>query len=102
MKKLFFIALASIAFASCQKSTTNPTCSGTITISNNTKDPYSIMINNVPQGNVSGYSIQAFNKCDKGTYNMIFTQLSGYVFTPSIYTATIVLDCNDAKTVYFQ
>ena len=114
MKKLIISALALLAFASCEKENTSTTTTGgggnggggttpntgIISWVNNSKNPYRIELNNSNQGTVNGnyYWDQTLTAA---SYNYKITQVSGYVFSPTVLSGSITVYKNDKLVVTF-
>jgi hypothetical protein len=97
MRKLIFLLITfSAILSSCTKNENsgkacNRDNTATLTVSNSSSNPYRITIDGRTVGTLSGYSTQTFTE-KAGVWNMRATQVSGYLFTPTIVTDTKAIE----------
>jgi hypothetical protein len=103
MKNLFLALLISSALlSSCTKSANSgKACdrdnTAIIAVSNNSSNPYQFSIDGQTLGTLAGYSTETFTH-PSGTWNMKATQLSGYIFTPTVVTDVKTVDACEEWT----
>ena len=76
-----------------------PCYGGTLRISSYTSHPYSIEINNIPYGSISGFGVKNID-LSTGVYTAEATQSSGYIFWPDVYSYVFIL--SDCETKYWS
>ena len=96
MKNLIFILSFTLIFFSCEsKCEIDDTAE--ITIDNNTNDGLSIQFNGSAVGSVSGNKTESFTT-DAGPVYVVCTQTSGYLFYPTIWSESVILEaCEDIE-----
>lgn len=99
-KALTFIILLAI-FTACKKDDPQPD-TGTLKIVNQTSNTYSLRI----EGTTNLYNDIAGNTTQEhtltpGTWTVIATQKTGYIFTPSVYSHTTTIKQNQTSTFTF-
>lgn len=104
MKKyiLILIAFAGISvLSSCKKDDVKPDCEvnkyATVTISNNSSNPYKIYIGNVFKVELKGGSISRAIKVNEGNNIKFYAvQMSGYILYPTEKTSYFnIVSCSD-------
>jgi PKD repeat protein len=78
------------------------TSTGNLVFNNNSTNPYKVEVNGVVlYSSMAGGTSNTYNSAPIGSYTIKVTQLSGYVFTPTINTYNGVLTCGSSLTVTF-
>jgi hypothetical protein len=102
--KLYFwltLTLFSLTINSCTKEDTRPDCEinkyGTITVSNNSTNPYNIYVDDVFKTQLQGKSISTKIKVNSGNNRKFYAkQVSGFLLFPTeVTTYTNVVSCSD-------
>ena len=101
MKKLLSILTLSLVVFSCKKSDTSPNkCetnkTGTLTISNNSNDNYSIYVDDVYKISLSGGSIKEITLNEGNNRNLNAEQTDGYLLYPTTKSESLnIVRCSD-------
>ena len=83
------------------KVTTVLTSTGTISIINNSSNPYEIYVNGNDYVRLEGNHNIKLNNVKAGSYSIRVLQLSGYILSPTDKTYTVNVDCGSNPTVSF-
>ena len=73
---------------------------GTLQLTNNSSNPYSISIDGVSKGTMNGNSSKEF-KLDEGSHSVSATQQSGYIIYPTVFSGTINIQSGQKSVLSF-
>lgn len=101
LNKILSLLLVSIFLFACEKVETLPDCeknkTGTMTVSNNSTNPYDLYIDNVLTARLAGGTISSkFTVAEGNGRKFYVKQVSGFVLFPTEKTQTFnVVSCSD-------
>ena len=97
MKNVIMLLIITTGLFACKKSDCEINKTGTITVSNNSSNPYDFYIDGVYKGRLAGKSISGKYSVSQGNNREFYViQVSGYLFSPTKLTNVFnVVSCNN-------
>lgn len=94
MKKILLSAIVIVLFTmGCAKEDTRPDCEknnwGSLKVDSYLADPYDVSIDGAYKGQVAGYGDVTYDHISSGTHATKYTQASGYILYPTVYTLSV-------------
>lgn len=73
---------------------------GTLQLTNNSSNPYSISIDGVSKGTMNGNTSKEF-KLEEGSHSVSATQQSGYVLYPTVFSGSVNIQSGQKSVLSF-